>query len=70
MDRERFERLVARFRGYRLFDDYADDATVVERLDNVGKRIRQPALPDGFVEVVAFARPLVAERGADLLTAP
>jgi len=67
LDRDRFERLVTRFRGYRLFDDYADDARLVARLDDVGRRVRQPPLPSGFARTVAFARPLVAARAGELL---
>lgn len=60
-------RLVRRFRAVRILDGYAIDAEVTGRLDRVGRRVRQPALPAGFTSIVTAARPLVADRAAALL---
>jgi hypothetical protein len=67
---EDLARLVERFRAARILDGYADDGTVAERLDLVGRRVRQPALPPGFAAIVADGRSLVAAAADDLLAAP
>jgi len=62
--------IVSHFEDPRVLAGYLDDAEVVRRLGIMGSRVRQPDLPDGFEDLVAAARPLVAARATDLLTPP
>jgi hypothetical protein len=70
VDEVKLSSLVARFRNGRFLSGYADDAEVAARLDAVGRRVRQPPLPPGFVSIVRWARGLVREAGPDLLSPP
>jgi len=60
--------LVVRFRASPVLEGYLDDATVVHRLNMVGRRVRQPDLPDGFQATVAWARGLIATNADALLS--
>jgi hypothetical protein len=57
------------FSRERFLSDYADDATLCFRLNQVMRRVKLPLLPPRFVEVLGVARELVAQRRDDLLTA-
>ena len=62
--------LIRRFRSTQFIRSYGDDAEVTMRLGQVGRRMRQPPLPDDFPQAVARARGLVFENAAALLAAP
>jgi LDH2 family malate/lactate/ureidoglycolate dehydrogenase len=55
------------FSRERFLSDYAEDAKLMVRLNQVMRRTRLAPLPEGFCQVLAPARRLVAERQAELL---
>jgi hypothetical protein len=62
--------VVDRFGARSVIEGYLDDEEVTRRLDIMGRRVRQPDLPGGFVELTAAARGIVAGRAEDLLLKP
>lgn len=66
-------KLATFIRGYRTYQflrSYVDDGEVVKRLNQVGRRVGLPRLPQGFVDDVTWARGLVFEHAEALLEAP
>lgn len=66
----RLGELIEGFRRYPFLRTYVDDQEVKERLDQVAKRVRLPALPDDFARVITWARDVVRDHGEVLLTEP
>ncbi len=66
----RLEELIQGFRRYPFLRTYVDDSEVHQRLDQVARRVRLPALPDDFARVVTWARDVVRDHGEVLLTEP
>lgn len=62
-------RLVERFRSEQFLHDYRDDSKLLFRINQVLRRVRLAPVPDETVAVLAFARTLLEENGADLLAA-
>ena len=56
------------FRQMRFLYGYRDDDALFRRLHGLLARVRQPALPDAFRELLPPARLLVYERAEELLT--
>ncbi len=67
---ERLTELVRGFRRYPFLRTYVDDAEIQKRLDQVARRVRLPALPIGFNDVVTWSRDVVREHAELLLTEP
>ena len=67
---ERLAPLIPLFIGERFLWDYADDAKLWRRLNQVMRRVGLPLLPESFCELLPEIRRLVAEREAELLTNP
>ena len=61
-------RLARGFRESRFLARYDSDAEITHRLDQVGRRMRQPPLPPGFDRVVAAARVEIRAHAVELLT--
>lgn len=61
------ERLIPRFVQEAFLRDYADDARLCVRLNQVMRRTRLPLLPRTFVPVIAAARTRVRRRKTELL---
>jgi len=59
---------IERFCQERFLCDYADDAKLLFRLNQVMRRVRLSALPDSFQTVLPDARRHFAERANELLT--
>jgi hypothetical protein len=59
---------IERFCQERFLCDYADDAKLLFRLNQVMRRVRLSALPDSFQAVLPDARRLVSARANELLT--
>ena len=59
--------LIPRFSEERFLYDYAEDAKLLFRLNNVMRRVRLPALPAALAEFFPEARRLVQQRSAELL---
>ncbi len=57
------------FSRERFLSDYADDAKLLFRLNQVMRRVRLPTLPSGIVELLGAARDKVARRTGELLAA-
>ncbi|MGD9644325.1 MAG: hypothetical protein AB7U73_01345 [Pirellulales bacterium] len=66
----RLARLVPLFLRERFLFDYADDAKLCWRLNQVLARVGLAKLPDEFAGAIGAARPLVYERRAELLARP
>jgi hypothetical protein len=62
--------IIQRFTAMRFLYDYADDARLTYRLNQVMHRVRLPQLSDSFTEILPAARTLVAEYCDELLQAP
>ncbi|MEO8494035.1 MAG: hypothetical protein ABI614_03125 [Planctomycetota bacterium] len=58
---------IPRFSAERFLYDYAEDAKLLYRLNNVMRRVRLPALPETLAEFFPEARRLVRQRSAELL---
>ncbi len=58
---------IKRFCQERFLYDYADDAKLLFRLNQVMRRVRLAALPDAFCSVLESARELVTPRAEELL---
>ena len=67
---ERLARLLPLFLQERFLFDYAVDAKLCWRLNQVLARVGLATLPDDFADVIAAARPLVYQRRAELLARP
>ncbi|MBX9789169.1 MAG: hypothetical protein K2Y37_09670 [Pirellulales bacterium] len=67
---ERLARLLPLFLQERFLFDYAVDAKLCRRLNQVLARVGLASLPDEFADVIGAARPLVYERRAELLKPP
>jgi hypothetical protein len=63
-------RLVEGFCQVRFLYDYLEDGTLLERINQVLKRVGVEELPGTAVEVLARLRPCVAERADQLLSEP
>jgi hypothetical protein len=61
--------LIPLFSSERFLSDYADDAKLLFRLNQVMRRVRLPLLPAGIAGVFAIARDKVARRKEELLAA-
>ncbi len=66
----RLARFIPLFSQERFLLDYADDAKLLFRLNQVMRRVRLPRLPAELTECLATGRTLVAERKDELLEAP
>jgi len=64
------DRLIPRFIQEAFLRDYADDARLAWRLNQIMRRAGLPELPATFVSVVAAARIRVRARKTELLTHP
>ena len=62
--------LIPLFSRERFLSDYADDAKLLFRLNQVMRRVRLPLLPAEIAEVFGMARELVTARKDELLLAP
>ena len=58
---------IPRFSEERFLYDYAEDAKLLFRLNNVMRRVRLPSLPEALAEFFPEARRLVRQRSAELL---
>ncbi len=65
---ERLAGLIPLFARERFLSDYAQDATLWFRLNQVMRRVRLPALPERLQEFLPQARRDVAARCEELLT--
>jgi hypothetical protein len=64
---DRLAPLLPRFLSERFLYDYADDAKLLHRLNQVMRRVNLPPLPDQLLDFFPEARRTVAERHLDLL---
>lgn len=67
---ERLAALWPAFCRERFLSDYADDEKLCRRLNQIMRRVKLPALPAEFVQVLPGARRLVAEHRPGLLARP
>ena len=67
---ERLAPLIPLFIGERFLWDYADDAKLWRRLNQVMRRVGLPLLPESFRDLLPEVRRQVAEREAELLSPP
>ena len=66
----RLAEFICTFRNARFLWDYADDGKLLVRLNQVMRRVRLPALPASFGELLPTMRFAVRERADELLAAP
>ena len=66
----RLAALIEGFRRARILSDYAEDGTLMVRLNQVMVRVGCPELPEEFTCILSDARRLVAERQDALLDLP
>jgi hypothetical protein len=64
---EHFGWFLERFCRERFLFDYAEDAKLLFRLNQVLRRVKLPALPESFTDVLATARQEVTLRQSELL---
>jgi hypothetical protein len=64
---DRIAPLIPRFSAERFLYDYAEDATLLMRVNAVLRRVKLAELPAGFESVLAEARQMVRPRVGDLL---
>lgn len=64
---ERLPELIPLFSAERFLYDYAEDGTLLKRLNGVMRRVKLSELPAGFEGILAEARSLVRPRVAELL---
>jgi len=64
---ERLAVFAAHFFQLRILSDYAEDAKLVVRIDQVLRRLKLEPLGDRLAGLLPYARRLVAERRAELL---
>ncbi|MCC6494259.1 MAG: hypothetical protein IT424_14700 [Pirellulales bacterium] len=62
--------IVARFVELQFLYDYLADDSLALRLNQVLRRVRLPALPERFCEILPYCRGLVAAHRDELLTPP
>jgi hypothetical protein len=67
---DRLAGFIAIFCRERFLWDYSDDGKLLVRLNQVMRRVRLPALPDSFAELLPAMRRAVRERRSDLLDRP
>src|SRR5262249_25829416 len=65
---DRLPLVFERFREVRFLWDYADDAKLWFRLNQVLQRVRLSPLPESFQQVLGVAREKVAVRATELLS--
>lgn len=58
------------FRGARILSDYAEDGTLMVRLNQIMGRVGCPPLPEDFADILPDARRLVISRQDALLDTP
>jgi hypothetical protein len=63
----RLAAMIHAFRQARILSDYAEDATLMVRLNQVMVRVGCPPLPEGFAGILPDARRLVTRRQEALL---
>jgi hypothetical protein len=68
VDASQLAAIIERFVELRFLYDYADDARLTFRLNQVMRRVGLPELPATFMAVLPEARVLVCDRKLDLLT--
>ena len=66
----RMAEFIHRFAQERFLYDYADDVTLLKRLNNVMQRVRLPEIPDALLEFLPAARGNVTSKADELMTAP
>jgi len=59
--------MIDRFRSARILSDYAEDAKLLVRLNQIMGRVRLNELPETFMQVLPEARRKVAQRKEELL---
>lgn len=64
---DRLAYFIGRFREERFLYDYAEDQSMLYRLNQVMRRVRLPALEPNITAVLAEARQLVGDHADDLL---
>ncbi|MCP4175586.1 MAG: hypothetical protein GY758_32975 [Fuerstiella sp.] len=64
---DRLAWFIDRFREERFLDDYADDERMFVRINQVLKRVKLPAMDHCNIEVLAWARQLLLDRGQELV---
>jgi hypothetical protein len=64
---ERLATFAAHFSAARILSDYAEDAKLMVRIDQVMRRLRLEPLGDRLASLLPYARRLVAERRNELL---
>ena len=64
----RLAAMIVGYRQARILSDYAEDATLMVRLNQVMTRARCDRLPDHFAQILPHARHLVTQRQEALLT--
>ncbi|MCG8585357.1 MAG: hypothetical protein MI757_11660, partial [Pirellulales bacterium] len=69
-DASRLAVFVERFDQERFLQDYLEDAKLFDRLNQVMRRVRLPALPTTFQDTLPEVRALVYPRVAELLDEP
>ncbi len=66
----RLAALIRGFRQARILSDYAEDGTLMVRLNQIMGRVGCSPLPEGFIDILPDARRLVAGRRDALLDLP
>lgn len=64
---ERLALLASQFSAERFLSDYAEDARLWGRLNQIMRRVKLPPLPESIMEVLPVGRRLVADRKTELL---
>jgi len=59
--------MIALFREARILSDYQENGRLLERMNQVMRRVKLPGLPEEIVEVFAQGRPMVRRRYEELL---
>ena len=67
---ERLAELIPRFVQERFLYDYADDAKLLFRLNNVMGRVGLAQIPEAFLSLLPRIRAVVRDRKDELLTPP
>ncbi len=64
---DRLASMISHFLEVRILSDYLEDAKLVGRVNQVMHRVKLPAIPQDFAELLPGARRLVADRKDELL---
>jgi hypothetical protein len=64
---DRLAWFIDRFREERFLEDYADDERMFVRINQVLNRVKLPVMDKTNIEVLAWARQLLLDRGQELL---